>query len=998
MKYIILFIYLFIVINSNVCAQYITSLSQKSNYFISTDSYGLTWISSTDGVNVYNGLDVRVYRPGLYNMIGNNVQSLFFEDCAHNMWFTTYNALNCYIREKDDFAVYQFRDSLGQIIDDSYKVFAYNDQFVLLRYGDFLGLFDINTNQISRAWDFKLAQFNYFDASFTQHKINVVACLQNRISIINSSNILIGKPNQTNITLDNNQSLASIQIKNEHQILLTYYKKTYIDVYDLVTKINEKFYEDTSPINYSKYIPTSNELLICDTKQLKLYSLTDHKVKETWTYPNNVIGNPAPINLSDDIIYLCIDGKGILIYHKNKHKMEHLSLDEDNLPANVRAIIRSGDGTYWYGSRDRGIGHFDKDGRDLGHYNKDNNTCPSNFIMAVAQLKNNEILGAGGRDVVKYQKSNDRFVSVKNTNKNQDHFIGGFAMINGEALLVVDYSNFHFLHRMVFNSDNTYTLSPINVKGGKIDDEYVYVYNLNQQEYIVGINSTEVALLRYVDGKGEILKRHQINNSPNDIYIQRDSVYLPTDGGLYVVHKNFDQQPRKVIDAEGKLNQNIYCALIYNEKFFISTNDGLMMYTPANNLVHQFTKADGIQDMEYNSLAAHKADDGTMIFGGVNGINIFHPDSIRFLDDPAKIHISKLLINDENHPSYIHANGLESLQLPFSENTLSFFFNGIDYADQSAIKLKYQMHNYDKHPVLIDKNDGFARYTNLPPGDYEFLIFATNSDGIWNKTPRTVKITVDPPYWRTWWFRLLVLAAAFGSGYSLVRSRYKRKLEKQNQLLREQALIIEKQQGIEAERARIASEMHDDLGSGLTTIRFLSERALKSVNTETEINEIRKIANQSNALVSNMSEIIWALNARLDNSDELSAYLRRYVGEYLGEHGIGHQFESTGELDTNVLTGEKRRNIFLVIKEILHNTVKYSGAKAVDVQLVFQGEKINITITEIDGLGFDFDEKIGTGNGLYNIQKRMDKINGEIKYIRTDNGMKIIINIPVEHE
>ncbi|MBK9581823.1 MAG: hypothetical protein IPO48_07985 [Saprospiraceae bacterium] len=247
--------------------QSLTSLSQKSNYFISTDSYGLTWISSTDGVNVYNGLDVRVYRPGLYNMIGNNVQSHFFEDCAHNMWFSTYNALHCYIREKDDFAVYQFRDSLGQIIDDSYKVFAYNDQFVLLRYGDFLCLFDINTNQISRAWDLKLAQYNHFDASFSQYKINVVACLQNRISIINSSNILIGKPNQTNITLDNNQSLADIQIKNEHQILLTYNKNTYIDVYDLETKLIEKFYGDSSPINYSKYIPTSNELLICDTKK-----------------------------------------------------------------------------------------------------------------------------------------------------------------------------------------------------------------------------------------------------------------------------------------------------------------------------------------------------------------------------------------------------------------------------------------------------------------------------------------------------------------------------------------------------------------------------------------------------------------------------------------------------------------------------------------------------------------------------------------------------------
>lgn len=998
MRIFILFFFTFYILIGGFSQSPITTLSQKSNHFISTDSYGLTWISSVDGVNVYNGLDVRVYRPGNYNMIGTNVQSHFFEDCEDNIWFSTYNALHCFLRDKDDFEVYQFRDSTGQFIDDSYKVLGYTEPFVFLRYGDYLGIFDINVNRITRTWNLNLAQYHYFDVLLSDNKLYLLAAIDKQFSIVKLDDFILGKPRQTNISLYNGQVLSGVQFKNERQIILTYYKKNYLDLYHIDGGQIEMIYQDSIPINYSKYISRSNELLVNDDKRTKLISFNDNDNVKVWTFPNDFIGNPTPINLHNDIVYQGIDGKGILIFHRYKQKMKHLPMKEGNLPANVRAIIRSRDGTFWYGSRDRGIGHFDKNGRDLGHYHKGNNKCPSNFILQIVQNSNGDIFGIGGNDVVKYHRKESRFLSLKNRQVDQYHYIGAFASVKDDELLAVDYINYHFLHRLTFHNDQSYSFTPITVKGSKANDEFVQIHTLNPQKFIICINSSEVALLNYEDGQASIIKRYKINSPANDILIHQDSIYLSTDGGLYIVDKNFNQKPRKIIDVDGKLNQNIYCTLIYKDKFFLSTNDGLYMYTPASNVVHRFTKADGIQDLEYNSLAGFMDDDGVMIFGGVNGVNIFHPDSIRFLQEPSKIYLSKFLINDESHPLYKHADGIKNIKLPYSENTLSFAFNGIDYADQTAIKLKYQMLNYDKHPVGLDKNDGFARYTNLPPGDYDFLIFATNSDGIWNEGPRTINITIDPPYWRTWWFRLLVLLAAFGSGYSLVRARYNRKIEKQNLILREQALIIEKQQGIEAERARIASEMHDDLGSGLTTIRFLSERALKSVTSESEINEIRKIADQSNALVSNMSEIIWALNSQLDNSEELIAYLRRYVGEYLSEHGIAYHFESYGELSTNVLTGEKRRNIFLVIKEILHNIVKYSGANAVELKIVFQPESMNVNITEIEGVGFDYDNKIGKGNGLYNIQKRINKLNGHIKYDRSKTGMKVIIKIPLENE
>lgn len=232
---------------------------------------------------------------------------------------------------------------------------------------------------------------------------------------------------------------------------------------------------------------------------------------------------------------------------------------------------------------------------------------------------------------------------------------------------------------------------------------------------------------------------------------------------------------------------------------------------------------------------------------------------------------------------------------------------------------------------------------------------------------------------------------------SYQRKKFQNESERKDALLREQALLIQNQQALEQERTRIASEMHDDLGSGLTTIRYLSDKALSRVKDSEEAEQIRRIAEHSNALVRNMSEIIWAMNARFDTAGSLVSYLRRYASEYLEEHHQAFRFSLADEsFDQIPFSGERRRNIFLVFKEILHNTVKYAGASEVVIE-IDSGEAFEIRIFEKGGVGFVPDDAVDKGNGLFNMKKRMESIGGDIRFTRLAEGMDIRIHLPLQN-
>ena len=230
---------------------------------------------------------------------------------------------------------------------------------------------------------------------------------------------------------------------------------------------------------------------------------------------------------------------------------------------------------------------------------------------------------------------------------------------------------------------------------------------------------------------------------------------------------------------------------------------------------------------------------------------------------------------------------------------------------------------------------------------------------------------------------------------SFQKKKFQNENDRKDAQLREQSLMIERQQAIEHERTRIASEMHDDLGSGLTTIRYLSDKALMQAKDTEEVEQIQRIADHSNTLVRNMSEIIWAMNSRFDDAENLAGYLRRYASEYLEEHSIPFRFDIDEEQLENVnVRGEVRRNLFLVFKEVLHNTVKYSGASEVIIHLHI-ADHVTIKVSEVGARGFDPLSSEEKGNGLYNIKKRMDAIHGRIAYEQSAEAMQITFSAPI---
>ena len=144
-----------------------------------------------------------------------------------------------------------------------------------------------------------------------------------------------------------------------------------------------------------------------------------------------------------------------------------------------------------------------------------------------------------------------------------------------------------------------------------------------------------------------------------------------------------------------------------------------------------------------------------------------------------------------------------------------------------------------------------------------------------------------------------------------------------------------------------------------------------------------------------MSEIIWAMNSRFDTAESLSGYVRRYASEYLEEYDIDLVFHES-VTTSFAISAEKRRNVFLVIKEILHNTVKYSGAHAVDLSIEAGDTALSVKLKEKGGRGFDPEQTMEKGNGLYNIQKRMKAIDGQIEFLRGDEGMTFTLRVPFE--
>lgn len=199
-------------------------------------------------------------------------------------------------------------------------------------------------------------------------------------------------------------------------------------------------------------------------------------------------------------------------------------------------------------------------------------------------------------------------------------------------------------------------------------------------------------------------------------------------------------------------------------------------------------------------------------------------------------------------------------------------------------------------------------------------------------------------------------------------------LQKEQEVIRLKAML----EGQDAERQRISREMHDDVGSGLTSILYMSQNLISGSSSE-GAGIAPKISRTANSLVEKMNEIIWSLNKQFDTIEDLVVYIRHSISELLEDRNINYEFIVAEHIPQNVLSGEQRRNIFLVVKEAVHNAIKHSCATLITIKFDFNEDFI--VIIHDNGKGIDLNSLRKFGNGLNNMKQRMETIGGRLEII-----------------
>ncbi len=499
---------------------------------------------------------------------------------------------------------------------------------------------------------------------------------------------------------------------------------------------------------------------------------------------------------------------------------------------------------------------------------------------------------------------------------------------------------------------------------------------------------------RFIQYANDPKKERSIsNNSISSMYDTPDSnLWIATlVGGL----NYFDVENKKfyvLTTKDGLPSNHLYGILPDDEgNLWISTEKGLSRFTPkitrhGNQLsvggtFRNYDEKDGLQSNEFTQNSYFRAKDGTLYFGGVNGINYFDPKFIKSNKFIPSVNITELRLfnqavmnGDKTGILTKNIAATNDIYLTYKQNVFSLEFMCTSYANPEKNKYAYKMEGFDKDWTYTDAKKRDATYTNLDPGEYIFRVKGCNNDGIWSSRETILKIHISPPFYKTWWFITLTIFFIIGSVVWIVRIASVRKYKKQ-------LVELEHQRQIEGIRSRIARDIHDDIGSELTQISLLSEIIKRNEGSSSKsIAIIDRLNSSARAIIHNLGEIVWAINPQYDNLSSLLAYFNNYISQLLENTEIEYQMNFTEVKGYIPVNPELRRNLFLLLKEALSNILKHTRTSKITIRLEVSNDEFEFWIID-DGGGVDESKKSKFGNGMKNMDARMKSIGGTLEII-----------------
>lgn len=502
-------------------------------------------------------------------------------------------------------------------------------------------------------------------------------------------------------------------------------------------------------------------------------------------------------------------------------------------------------------------------------------------------------------------------------------------------------------------------------------------------------------------GKAQKIRISELQNLPVLCMASKGEYVLigTFDDGLYYWNRTTDKIYRCNSGNGLDYNQVFNIFIDSKQRTWVGSGTSIQQITFTENNgrfeANRFTIADGYENAESNLNAMVEDKNGQIWIGTAKGAFVFNGgEPVQYKKGPyvviQQVSVSdSSLIGNEKQPWYPLPT---HLNLPYSKNNISFTVKGIFMKHPEAVKYACQLVGYDNDfSPIVDQT--FFNYQNLDPGEYTFRVKAYTTTGLQSENIAEYSFTVATPFYKTTWFLLLMILTLLLTG-GVVQFLFMRARQRKQQ---QQAIIRREEQ--QAIRLRTSEDFHDELGNKLTRISLLTDILQKKTNTEdTEKNKIiAQIKENVLALYGGTRDIIWSLSS---GSDNLLETIKR-IGQFGEElfHGSGVDFDLYGadKVDpTIVLPMDYSRNILMIFKESLNNSLKHAQCTRVTITVETVGNT-GVTITHTDnGKGFD-EVSVQKGNGLNNIRRRADRINAGLAVAAAENdgvSITLLLKIP----
>ena len=469
-----------------------------------------------------------------------------------------------------------------------------------------------------------------------------------------------------------------------------------------------------------------------------------------------------------------------------------------------------------------------------------------------------------------------------------------------------------------------------------------------------------------VHGNGII---HAVLQSAGVVVLKYDGVRL-----IRVAAYRDAQDPNNVFnEAAGDASGNTW----------IATNTGLVKFIATDGTFQHFGPVNGFPLSAIGSIMADRGD----------RINAYHHERVRF--DPktltataeaSGLYIRSIAVNGAKTGATAMDAAQAPLRLAHDRNSVTIEYAAIALVRGEELRYEVRLEGHENGWVDNGANRTVS-YIGLRPGRYVFHARIAGDDN--SAVQARFPFTIVPAWWQTWWFTVLLVLLSGGAVFFL--SRYVLHLRYQKRIA-----ALEREREIGAMRTRIARDIHDDIGSGLTRITMLSREMNSPQEIGTDKDRLAgSIASASKELIGQLSEIVWTVDPKNDHAGDFIAHVRHMLGRQFEELSIGLRTDLTIEAgqELRAIPPDVKRNVVLILKETVSNALKHAQARTISVKLRIGADELTLRV-EDDGRGFEPSSKNG-GNGLGNIRKRSEAIGGTLDVRSDESGTRYELRVPL---